>query len=191
MLVSRGTESANEVALPRTQGLRSVSVSSLENNSRYVPVASLSMTREGGLAIPMARVLVIEDNELVRAVLQLKLREAGHDVRSAADGPSGIASVKDAWPDVVVLDLSMPGMDGREVLQQLRSTCPGVPVFLFTVYGDMCHRVGGLDVEGCFVKSADLTPLIAAVGRVSSRRNRCMPNHEIPPFPKAPGSCQQ
>lgn len=116
----------------------------------------------------MARILVIEDNPLVREVVHLELTEAGYEVHAAPDGPAGIASAEEAVPDAVVLDLQMPGMDGRQVFQTLQGRYPSLPIFLFTVYGDFCHRVDLPGAAGCFVKSANLTPLLEAIRGVLS-----------------------
>ncbi|MHB8763253.1 MAG: response regulator [Deferrisomatales bacterium] len=113
---------------------------------------------------PRVRILVIDDNPLVRQLLHLELTEAAYDVRTVPDGRAGIAAARECRPDAVVLDLKMPGMAGSEVFQVLQGLYPGLPVFLFTVYGDFCDRVDLSAAAGCFVKSADLTPLIAAIG---------------------------
>jgi signal transduction histidine kinase len=69
---------------------------------------------------PGRRVLVVEDNTDAAESLAMLLRIHGHDVRLAADGPRALAAVGDYTPDVVLLDLSLPGMDGHEVARQLR-----------------------------------------------------------------------
>ena len=120
----------------------------------------------------MARILVIEDDSLVREVVRHALIEAGHDAATMPDGPSGITSAKEARPAAVVLDLKLPGMDGKQVLRALKELYADLPVFLFTVYGDFHHKLDVPEADGCFVKSADLTPLIQAVGRAVCRRNR-------------------
>lgn len=117
---------------------------------------------------PKARVLVIEDNPLVREVLRLELAEAAYDVQTVADGPSGIAVAREDPPDVVVLDFRMPGMDGTQVLRALKELRPDLPVFFYTVYGDFA-KPALAEADGAFVKAADLTPLFEALGRATGR----------------------
>jgi two-component system, OmpR family, response regulator MprA len=111
----------------------------------------------------MARILVIDDNPLVRTLLALELGEAGHEVHVASGGAEGVASAAATPPDAVVLDLQMPGMEGRQVLLALKGLYPDLLVFLFTVYGDIPHRAAVPEADGCFVKSGDLAPLFAAI----------------------------
>ena len=115
---------------------------------------------------PKPRVLVIDDDPSVREVVGHELLDAGFMVRSAPDGPSALALAREEMPDAVVLDLRLPGMDGREVLRRLKGFAPRLPVFVFSVHGDFPSRVADLSAaDGCFAKSADLTPLIQAIGR--------------------------
>ena len=68
----------------------------------------------------MAKVLVVDDEPAIRMLLQAILTQEGHDVDTAADGVEGLKSVQADLPDVVLLDLVMPGMDGIEVTRRLR-----------------------------------------------------------------------
>ena len=82
----------------------------------------------------MARVLVVDDQKVSRATVASILASAGHSVESAASGPEGIDRARAACPDVIVLDVQMPGMDGFEVVERLKqdaSTAP-IPILLLT-----------------------------------------------------------
>ncbi len=81
---------------------------------------------------PMNRLLVIDDDEASCRLVVAIFRAEGFDVLSAADGPSGIAAVLAENPDVVLLDLHLPGMDGMAILTRLRSEAPSVPVVMLT-----------------------------------------------------------
>ena len=70
----------------------------------------------------MARILVVDDNPDVRLLLVAVLQRAGHEVIEAADGTSVLSWVRDSNPDVIILDLMMPGMGGWETLAQLKSS---------------------------------------------------------------------
>jgi DNA-binding response OmpR family regulator len=69
----------------------------------------------------VAKVLVVDDEPAIRLLLQAILAQEGHDVETAADGLEALASVKNDLPDVVLLDLAMPNMDGWHFLEELRS----------------------------------------------------------------------
>jgi CheY-like chemotaxis protein len=122
----------------------------------------------------MARILVIEDNSSVREVLAYVLTREGHVVRTAPDGPSGIASARENPPEVVILDYSLPGMEGPEVLKVLKTLRPSFPVFYFTVHGDF-DKPALAEADACFLKSSDFTPVIEAIARVGGREETGAP----------------
>ncbi len=90
-------------------------------------------------------VLVVDDDATVTDVLDRYLRRAGFRVLSAADGPTALALAHAHRPDLVVLDLMLPGIDGLEVCRRLRATSD-VPVLMLTALGDEQDRVLGLEV---------------------------------------------
>ncbi|PXY27838.1 response regulator transcription factor [Prauserella muralis] len=92
----------------------------------------------------MARVLLIEDDRAVRRGLALALGRHGHDVGEAGTGEEGLRVVDGAPPDVVVLDLMLPGMDGFEVCRRIRAG-GSLPIIMFTARGDDLDVVGGLE----------------------------------------------
>jgi CheY-like chemotaxis protein len=79
----------------------------------------------------------VEDNPDVRHMLRLVLRRAGHAVTEAHDGPSGVETVSTVRPDVVLIDLDLPGFDGCEVARRIRSngTLTGVHLIAVSGYG--------------------------------------------------------
>jgi CheY-like chemotaxis protein len=84
----------------------------------------------------MMRILVIEDDADAREVLQMGLEAQGHHVTVAADGVEGIALATATRPEVVVVDLGLPGLDGLEVAPRLRELLgPGVRLIALTGYG--------------------------------------------------------
>ena len=80
----------------------------------------------------MAKILVIDDEQGIRDLLHQLLRRKGHDVVLAESGQNGLEFFRRYRPDVIVLDLKMPGMDGLTVLQQVRSLNPQQPVIILT-----------------------------------------------------------
>ena len=93
----------------------------------------------------MARVLVVDDDPTVREVVVSYLRAAKHDVTEAADGEAALVAVRDTFPDLVVLDLMLPGIDGLEVCRRLRTTSD-VPIIMLTALGTETDRVVGLEL---------------------------------------------
>ncbi|MFD0375461.1 response regulator transcription factor [Streptomyces sp. NPDC127112] len=94
---------------------------------------------------PSARVLVVDDDPTVAEVVTGYLRRAGHSVHHAADGPAALDSAARHEPDLVVLDLMLPGIDGLEVCRRLRAERP-VPVIMLTARGDEDDRIAGLEL---------------------------------------------
>lgn len=111
----------------------------------------------------MAEVLFIDDDESIRFLVQEELSLAGHDVRLAQDGTRGLCAVETALPDVVVLDIKMPGLGGLEVLRRLKATHPALPVLMFTAYNDYRDEARESGADGYLIKSPDLTLLKDAI----------------------------
>jgi DNA-binding response OmpR family regulator len=81
------------------------------------------------------RILVIDDEEVVRDAFSLTLAQAGYEVELAASGEEGVRLFSDRRPDLVFLDLRMPGIDGVETLRRLRALDPGaVPITIVTAF---------------------------------------------------------
>ena len=83
------------------------------------------------------RILVVDDESSIRASLRMILQHAGYHVLEAASGQDGLDRVASDSPDVIILDVKMPGMDGMEVLQALRSQGYGSPVLVVSGHGDI------------------------------------------------------
>src|SRR5436305_14842586 len=90
------------------------------------------------------RVLVVEDDEAIADVLRRTLRQEGHEVRSAGDGVAALALAEEFVPDLVILDLGLPKLDGSEVLRRLRRESD-VPILVLTARSELDDRVDGLD----------------------------------------------
>lgn len=90
-----------------------------------------------------SRVLVVEDNPDLAYGLRNSLEIAGYDVAVAEDGVTGVASAREIDPDLIVLDLMLPGMDGYRVLRTLRDEGRAVPVLILTARGEEADKVLG------------------------------------------------
>jgi two-component system, OmpR family, response regulator ResD len=91
------------------------------------------------------RVLVVEDDPTVREIVVRYLQDDGLAVEAVDDGLAALAAADATWPDLVVLDLMLPGLDGLEVCRRLRARAP-VPVIMLTARGDEDDRVTGLEL---------------------------------------------
>ncbi|MDI3421618.1 response regulator transcription factor [Streptomyces luteolus] len=114
---------------------------------------------------PSPRVLVVDDEPEVRYAVEDGLAVEGYEVRGAADGLAALADVA-AWePDVVVLDVLMPGLDGLAVCRRLRALGDRTPVLVLTALGSVSERVDGLDAgaDDYLVKPFALDELVARV----------------------------
>ncbi|GAA3584296.1 response regulator transcription factor [Amycolatopsis ultiminotia] len=120
----------------------------------------------------MAAILLIEDDPLVRRGLELALSRHGHDLRSAGTGEAGLTAFRSCTPELVVLDLMLPGIDGFEVCRQIRQD-GDVPVIMLTARGDDLDVVSGLaaGADDYVVKPAQPTVLDARIRAVLRRTN--------------------
>jgi DNA-binding response OmpR family regulator len=91
-------------------------------------------------------VLVIDDEAPIRLLCKVNLEAEGMNVLEAADGTTGLAVSRTDPPDVVLLDVMMPGLDGLAVLRRLRDAGQRVPVIMLTARGDEADRVVGLEL---------------------------------------------
>ena len=81
------------------------------------------------------QILIIDDDAAVREAFELALEETGYEVSSAAGGAAGIDQVKQRVPDLIFLDLKMPGMDGVETLRRIRQgMAPDIPIYIVTAF---------------------------------------------------------
>ncbi|WP_330297338.1 response regulator transcription factor [Streptomyces sp. NBC_00503] len=94
------------------------------------------------------RVLVVDDEAALSELLSMALRYEGCDVRSAGDGASAVRAAREFRPDVVLLDIMLPDMDGLAVLGRLRRELPHVPVLFLTAKDSVEDRIAGLTAGG-------------------------------------------
>jgi two-component system OmpR family response regulator len=94
------------------------------------------------------RVLVVDDEPALTELLAMALRYEGWEVRSASDGRSAVRTAREFGPDVVVLDVMLPDIDGLEVLRRLRDHSAAVPVLFLTARDAIEDRIAGLTAGG-------------------------------------------
>lgn len=117
------------------------------------------------------RLLLVDDDEAITSVLAPFLQRAGFDVDVAADGAAGLQAFRASGADVVVLDVSMPVLDGREVLRRLRQEGAWTPVVMLTQVGESGERAMALEegADDYLNKPFDPVELIARVRAVLRR----------------------
>jgi DNA-binding response OmpR family regulator len=123
------------------------------------------------------RVLVVDDDPTVSDVVRRYLERADYEVTLAADGQSALGAVGQHRPDLVVLDLMLPGLDGLEVCRRLRANDPDLPVVMLTALGDEGDRVVGLSLgaDDYITKPFSPRELVLRVQSVLRRATRPEP----------------
>ena len=118
-------------------------------------------------------VLLVDDDASIRRMLERTLVADGYAVATVADGGAALAAVERSLPDVVVLDVAMPGLDGLAVTRRLRAKALTVPILLLTARDALEDRVAGLDAgaDDYLVKPFEAEELTARL-RALLRRNR-------------------
>jgi DNA-binding response OmpR family regulator len=119
----------------------------------------------------MSRILLIEDNKSYAETLRSNLELEGHEVLMALTGPDGLEIARRDAPDLIILDLMLPGMNGFTVLQRLRETRRDMPVLIMTALGaeDEKLRGFGLGADDYVVKPTGLLEILARVKALLKR----------------------
>src|SRR5579871_693001 len=123
------------------------------------------------------RVLVVEDEVRMAGLLERALREEGHAVDVAADGPEGLWLATENAYGAIVLDLTLPGLDGFELCRRLRESGRWMPVLMLTARDAVGDRVRGLDAgaDDYLVKPFSLLELAARLRALVRRDDRARP----------------
>src|SRR5918911_5047976 len=116
-------------------------------------------------AADASRILIVEDSAEVIALLERVLGEQGYDVSAVMDGNAGLARALEQVPDLVILDLGLPGRDGLQVTAELRRRGVNAPVLMLTARGAVADRVSGLEAgaDDYLAKPFDAEELLARV----------------------------
>jgi two-component system OmpR family response regulator len=120
-----------------------------------------------------AQILVVEDEEKLAKFIEQELQYEGYAVTVARDGMAGITAVREATPDLILLDWMLPGISGLEICKRLRLTGVRIPIVLLTAKDEISDRVAGLDAgaDDYIVKPFSLEELLARV-RAHLRRTQ-------------------
>lgn len=118
------------------------------------------------------RLLIVEDDASLRTLYETEFREEGYEVALAATGQDALERVAEHAPDVIVLDIHLPGRNGLEVLRALLERHPEIAVILNSAYPGYKADFACWSADGYVVKSSDLRELKGAVEASLERRNK-------------------
>ncbi|HZD60041.1 MAG TPA: response regulator transcription factor [Anaerolineae bacterium] len=113
----------------------------------------------------MIQILVIEDDPLIRETLEYSLKGAGFNVSTAEDGAQGLVKLKENGPDLILLDLLLPEMDGFEVCGKIRKVDDNVPIIMITALEDQRSKLKGFSIgaDDYITKPFSIEELIARI----------------------------
>ncbi len=107
----------------------------------------------------MKKILLVDDEDSIQIVYREEFEDEGYQVISALDGATGLEKFKEENPDLVILDILMPGINGVEVLRQMKMLRPTVPVILSSAYQEFKRDLGTWASDEYVVKSGNLDEL--------------------------------
>lgn len=111
----------------------------------------------------MKKIMLVDDEDSIHLLYREELEEEGYEVHSALSGEEALTQVKVVSPDLVILDINMPGMNGIDVLRRLKETYPSLPVILSSAYQEFKQDLASWASDEYIVKSSNLDELKAAV----------------------------
>ena len=114
----------------------------------------------------MARVLVVEDDPNQRLLYQVELQQLGYDIVTAKDGREALDRVDQVRPDLVVMDIQTPGMDGIDAMMRMLARDHTLPIALNTAYASYKNNFQTWSADAYVLKSSDLTALKKVIKKV-------------------------
>ncbi|MFH7321364.1 response regulator [Desulfurivibrio sp. D14AmB] len=111
----------------------------------------------------MKKILLVDDEDSIQLLYREELEEEGYTVHSAMTGEEALEKLEKVNPDLIILDINMPGMNGIEALRRIKEINPAVPVILCSAYQEFKQDLASWASEEYIVKSANLDELKAAV----------------------------
>lgn len=118
----------------------------------------------------MKKLLFADDEESIRLLYKDEFEEKGYEVILAGNGREALDKFAETNPDLLVIDIKMPGMDGIEVLKRVREKSKDVPVILCTAYGEYKHNLETWASDDYIVKSANLEGLMEKIENLLARK---------------------
>ena len=163
-------QSAGTVRIDSTEGRGARIEIWLPLTAPVAVVAGPAARRDVPVRTERERVLVIDDDEGVRQFIVDSLEDSGYAVVASSNGADGLKSLREAAPDLVIVDYAMPGMNGVEVVNEARRHLPSLPIILATGYADMAAVDAVVDPGRVLRKPFRIDDLNAAVRAALARR---------------------
>lgn len=120
----------------------------------------------------MAKILVVDDDESIRLLYREELQQEGHEVVTASSAAEALALIESVKPDLVTLDVKMPGQDGITALREIKARHRDLPVVMCTAYSSFKRNYASIASDAYVVKSADTSELKDVIRRVLARDAR-------------------
>jgi two-component system response regulator (stage 0 sporulation protein F) len=111
----------------------------------------------------MKKILLVDDEDSIHLLYREELEEEGYEVHSALTGEEALTQLKVIIPDLIILDINMPGINGIDVLRQIKEMNPSLPVILSSAYQEFKQDLATWASDEYIVKSSNLDELKAAV----------------------------
>lgn len=111
----------------------------------------------------MKKILVVDDEESIHLLYRDELEDAGYEVHSALSGDEALNTLEILKPDLVILDINMPGLNGIDTLRCMKEKIPHMPVILSSAYQEFKQDLASWASDDYIVKSADLSELLDSV----------------------------
>ena len=111
----------------------------------------------------MKKILLVDDEDGIQMLYREELQDAGYEVISAYTGEEGLEKMRTEIPNLVILDIQMPGMNGIETLRQMKMDNPDLPIILSSAYTEYKQDLGTWASEAYVVKSSNINDLKEAV----------------------------
>ena len=120
----------------------------------------------------MAKILIVEDEENLRLLYEEELRADGYEVRTAAGAEEAIEAVRAEVPDLIVMDIRMPGVNGLEAMERILGEFPEVPIILNTAYESYRDAFMSWSADAYVTKSSDMAELKHEIARLLGDKAR-------------------
>ncbi len=117
----------------------------------------------------MKKILLVDDEQSIQFLYREEFKELGYEVISALNGTEGLREFIENKPDLVILDIQMPGMNGIDILRQMKQKDPDVPVILCSAFHDYKQDLSSWASDEYLVKSGDTTELKNTVQRLLNK----------------------
>jgi len=114
----------------------------------------------------MSKILVVEDEKNVRLLYKEELQDLGYEVIQASNGGEAVEKFDIHQPDLIILDIQLPGLNGIETMNIIRKKSRDIPIILCTAYGEYKRDIRTWASDAYITKSADLKELISTVKKI-------------------------